>query len=171
MNGSDVPPDITICMKAIVTPLYFLLYSTVHHLSPSITFCTQPSRLHFSSTSSWASCRIDKPSLCLALHHEGPGRVRCERCAPTWRRGEPREDPDVPLEAVTTFAPKNFFISASASRWESDTESKDAKVRDAADVEDDGVDAVTCCNSGYLKNEERVKSEYLWEAARDTLDR
>src|SRR6267154_5245913 len=70
-----LPPVITACMNVFVTPLYLLLYSTVHHLSPaaglfqSATFCCTSS----------VNGREGRPSCCLSMLHEGCGCVSCER--------------------------------------------------------------------------------------------
>ena len=117
-----VPPDRTIATNDLVTPLYFLLYSTVHTFSPG-RFNSHPCLRFLSSISSGDNALRDKPSLRWAGHQPVCGRVRLDlvKAPPRCFDEEAFEDDDVLFED-TTLAPKNVRNSASASRFDKITD-------------------------------------------------
>lgn len=138
-----LPPDCTMCINDFVTPLYLLLYSTVHHFSSN---GSHPCAEHFRSTSSLVRGRIDRPSRPLAVAQFGCGRVRFDLRATPCRLAADPEGPELEdLFACTTFDPKNFRISPSLSRYCNETDNRSAMVLPL------GVACAIFCVAGYLK--------------------
>lgn len=139
-------PDITARMKALVTPLYRLEYSTVNHFPEPAGPLPD---LLCASTS--VSARRESPSRCLVKDHVCEGRVNCERstaggilrCRLRDEEGDDSDD----SAAVTAFDPKNLRSSDPASRWGSDTDNRFARVCVRVSR---ALSAFVCLRSGYL---------------------
>jgi hypothetical protein len=148
------PPAATVFINDMVALRYFLLYSTFHHFS-SFTgshFCL----VNFSASSCSVSGEIVNPSRNLEGHQFGCTCARCDLCTP----GVLREGPAAPVVAglfwETTLAPKNLRISASLSRWGSETDRREDRVicGDVWAIEICGVVVDISRSSGYLIHRE-----------------
>jgi hypothetical protein len=170
-NLDHSPPPATVFINDMVTLLYFLLYSIRHHFSSSNG--SHKCRLYLSASSFSVSGERDKPSRIFEGHQFGCTCARWDRWTPSFLR-DPGALVEVGLFCETTFAPKNFRISASLSRCGSETDNRDDRVC-CRDVEALalGVEFDILCRSGYLCCGKcfSVKQGFHWTRQWSILDR